>query len=697
MPHNGPSAWPSDENGQPLPDCYGQRDMNGTDALDPPVFNAKGRRRYLGGSAEFADRLRSWLQEERRMSGSSTADAAAVTAFHAQAAATLTMLQMALELAPQGDGWGFSFDDLFKASKVESALRAFNASTFWGQLSFDNHEHYNSAYHGGLAQFPALQPGGQCAAVPQLIGPASFDFELAQPVYPAAWPCELTDTCPPPPPAPGIHIPTADDWEHFRRWFGIGFWPSVCGVILALLLCCCAIVRCCSCLCRRKSRGSRNEFSMLQNALRESMLSGKELPDIALASNDVDARWVETARRHSEYVHASEQSLLSGGAIGSSGSPAFAKTVSRSLSGQTTPLSAPSPRARVSALARTNSAASISPSSQKGRKPKAGPAAPRLVMFSNGHLTELRPQNWHRQKIGSGSSGTVYHASWRDQEVAIKEFSLPSVPPGASDKAVQDMRKTIRRITQAYVKEVDLCCDMAHPNLVRFLGYATKPRLVLVQELLPGQSLDKQLYVEKWEPQIGQILKMALDIASGMEYLHTSFEQPIIHRDLKSPNLLLASPPPPSGAASSSAFDDIFCKITDFGLSKDLLELNDDLMTKCGSTLWMAPEMLLGEPSRPYNEKVDVYSFAMCLVEMIDCKLPWYGHGGTAQVPLKVTQGERPTAQLRKAAGEAELIALIKRCWDGQPRVRPSFTEIVNAVDAMLLSRKSQSIDDGLS
>ena len=97
MPHNGPSAWPSDENRQPLPDRYGQRDMNGTDALDPPVFNAKGRRRYLGGSAEFADRLRSWLQEERRMSGSSTADAAAVTAFHAQAAATLTMLQMALE------------------------------------------------------------------------------------------------------------------------------------------------------------------------------------------------------------------------------------------------------------------------------------------------------------------------------------------------------------------------------------------------------------------------------------------------------------------------------------------------------------------------------------------------------------------------------------------------------------------------
>ena len=232
---------------------------------------------------------------------------------------------------------------------------------------------------------------------------------------------------------------------------------------------------------------------------------------------------------------------------------------------------------------------------------------------------------------------------------------------------------------------------MAHPNLVRFLGYATKPRLLLVQELLQGQSLDKQLYVEKWKPEVAQILKIALDIASGMEYLHTTFEQPIIHRDLKSPNLLLVAPPP-SGVASRN-LDDIGCKITDFGLSKDLLELDGDLMTKCGSTLWMAPEMLMGDTSRPYNEKVDVYSFAMCLVEMIDCKLPWYGHGGTAQVPLKVTQGERPTAQLRKAVAETELITLIKRCWDGQPRLRPDFSAIVDQVDAMLLSRKSAGLD----
>eukprot|EP01048_Picozoa_sp_COSAG05_P011266 COSAG05_NODE_1051_length_6031_cov_8.987190_4_plen_1129_part_01 len=461
MPYNGPAAWPGDKNGLLLPDRYRQRDGNGIGNPKQPVFNSKAKRRYLGSSAEFAATMSRWLSE-RHTSGGNNADAAAVTAFHAQAVATLSMLQMALEMAPQGGGWGFPFDDLFKASKVEEALRALNASTFWGQLYFGLEQH-NSAYQGGLAQFPRLQAGGQCTAAPNLIGPASCAFELAPPVYPADWPCELTDTCATPAPEPHIII---DNISRLRRWLGGGFWPVFSVAILVLLLCCGAIVRCCSCVCGRKSRGSRNEFSMLRNALRESLLSGKELPDIALASNDVDARWVETARKHSEYVHASEQALLSG-ALGSS-SPVIPGTGSRSLAGQS--LTTPSPGARRSALARTYSASSSS-SSTKGRKPKGTAAhvlaAPRLVMFSNGHVSELRPQNWHHQKLGSGPSGTVYNAVWRDQEVAIKEFTLPSVPKGASKKAVEDMRQTIRRITKAYVKVRTHSFDLS-----RALSYA---------------------------------------------------------------------------------------------------------------------------------------------------------------------------------------------------------------------------------
>ena len=113
-----------------------------------------------------------------------------------------------------------------------------------------------------------------------------------------------------------------------------------------------------------------------------------------------------------------------------------------------------------------------------------------------------------------------------------------------------------------------------------------------------------------------------------MCYLHTAFDQPLIHRDLKSPNVLFTASP---------SDRDCVAKITDFGLARD--KADDDNMTGCGSVLWMAPEILLGEP---YTEKVDVFSYAMVLVEMIDQKLPWTGVASGAEVPHRVTRNRRP-------------------------------------------------------
>ena len=96
-----------------------------------------------------------------------------------------------------------------------------------------------------------------------------------------------------------------------------------------------------------------------------------------------------------------------------------------------------------------------------------------------------------------------------------------------------------------------------------------------------------------------------------MEYLHTCFQnddskqdQPIIHRDLKTPNLLLLARPVEG--------EEILVKIADFGLSRDkaldcVHYQQTAMMTGCGSVLWMAPEILLGET---YNEKIDVFSCA---------------------------------------------------------------------------------------
>eukprot|EP01043_Picozoa_sp_COSAG02_P110512 COSAG02_NODE_46638_length_347_cov_0.830645_1_plen_74_part_10 len=72
------------------------------------------------------------------------------------------------------------------------------------------------------------------------------------------------------------------------------------------------------------------------------------------------------------------------------------------------------------------------------------------------------------------------------------------------------------------------------------------------------------------------------------------------------------------------------------------------MMTGCGTVLWMAPEILLGEK---YNEKIDVFSYAMCLIELVDCNLPWTG-STTSIVPDLVAKGRRPEVQLRMATDQ---------------------------------------------
>jgi serine/threonine protein kinase len=178
-----------------------------------------------------------------------------------------------------------------------------------------------------------------------------------------------------------------------------------------------------------------------------------------------------------------------------------------------------------------------------------------------------------------------------------------------------------------------------------------------------------------------------------MEYLHTMFEsgdnshgQPIIHRDLKSPNLLLATRPMEG--------EGVLVKVTDFGLSRDkaLSAVNADhaatvMMTGCGSILWMAPEILMGES---YNEKVDVFSFAMCLVELVDCGLPWSREGmyaTAAEVPMKVTRGMRPRKQLEGTEDsplDPQIVRLIRDCWSQKPDQRPDFTTVRHRLEEMM-------------
>lgn len=401
---------------------------------------------------------------------------------------------------------------------------------------------------------------------------------------------------------------------------------TICAVAGALFL------GCCGCVCWYRYKYQTGAGPKSYDILRQSLLGTHNMPGIRLAEEGVAGRWAvaQQQRRVSE----SDPTLLKDGS---------------------------------------------------GRVAKDSTEGVAYEMFTNDHLSEVKPKRWRDQMVGKGSFGKVYRATWRGAEVAIKEITFPedlSAISGSSEAAREGLKNRLLEITADFVAEVEICCDLSHPNLVRLMGFATQPTLLIMQELLRGDSLDKQLYIAGWKPDHGQTRKIAMDVAQGMAYLHTSFldsdhyDRPIIHRDLKSPNLVLAAPPPQEGEEG-----EVLVKITDFGLSKDKsmnTAKHTTMMTGCGSVLWMAPEILLGEA---YNEKVDLFAFAMTMVEVIDGHLPWTAIAPPEAVALRVTNGDVPDRQLRKAL--APMRELVRRCWRHSPEQRPSFPEVVEMLQQM--------------
>ena len=98
------------------------------------------------------------------------------------------------------------------------------------------------------------------------------------------------------------------------------------------------------------------------------------------------------------------------------------------------------------------------------------------VMFTDSHVRELKPADFKqlpRNRLGKGSYGTVYKAEWRGQTVAVKAIELPTQPRNERETARQAHIEKLKKITKDFVAEVDVGCELLHPNLVQMLGCAT--------------------------------------------------------------------------------------------------------------------------------------------------------------------------------------------------------------------------------
>ncbi|CAN6539685.1 unnamed protein product [Malus baccata var. baccata] len=175
------------------------------------------------------------------------------------------------------------------------------------------------------------------------------------------------------------------------------------------------------------------------------------------------------------------------------------------------------------------------------------------------------------ERIGIGSYGEVYRADWNGTEVAVKKFLDQDF---SGDALVQ------------FKCEVEIMLRLRHPNVVLFMGAVTRPpHFSILTEFLPRGSLYRLLHRPNSQLDERRRMRMALDVAKGMNYLHTS-NPTVVHRDLKSPNLLVDK--------------NWNVKVCDFGLSRTKHHTFLSSKSTAGTPEWMAPEVLRNEPA---NEK----------------------------------------------------------------------------------------------
>ncbi|GAM21474.1 hypothetical protein SAMD00019534_046490 [Acytostelium subglobosum LB1] len=316
------------------------------------------------------------------------------------------------------------------------------------------------------------------------------------------------------------------------------------------------------------------------------------------------------------------------------------------------------------------------------------------------------------EQIGAGASAKVFKGTLKGEQVAVKKLNLDRMDVGSeqptptaaatsstastplsfqrqsssssisstsssedssSNTHIQHQQQSQSQSSKLSVinefrREVWLMSDLTHSNIVHMKGFCIDPYSIVMEYMDLG-SLSSYLRKKREANETlpwSTIFKIAKDIASGMAFLH-NISPPLVHRDLKSPNILLSTQPNDPNA--------IVAKVSDFGLSRTVVQ---GFVSKVvDNPMWLAPEVLNGYE---YNEKGDIYSFGVIMWELFHMQLPFEEFNIKFMSTLEdhILNGLRPT--ISPLCNKA-YAALITKCWSADPQSRPPFPTIVKQLD----------------
>ena len=277
--------------------------------------------------------------------------------------------------------------------------------------------------------------------------------------------------------------------------------------------------------------------------------------------------------------------------------------------------------------------------------------------------------------LGRGAFGAVYRGFYRLDEVAIKRFLLEDF----SLERQQEIRN-----------EASIMACVQSDYVVRLRGICLEaPHYCVVMEYLPDGDLYGLLHPKSESLSLSKGLslpqryRLAADVAIGLYHLH---EKGILHRDLKSLNILLQE----RGGA-------LRAKLSDFGLSilKRSLWHGEGVV---GSLPWLAPEIVMG--TGEYSKASDVYSLGMVLYELAIGKVPYFGlpgkpeKPGLEQIKQWISEGEQLWQYLPEDCPD-ELAQLIRDCCAKDPKARPAASVAAQRLEKLYITAKKSSERQG--
>ncbi|XP_008812470.2 receptor protein kinase TMK1-like [Phoenix dactylifera] len=285
--------------------------------------------------------------------------------------------------------------------------------------------------------------------------------------------------------------------------------------------------------------------------------------------------------------------------------------------------------------------------------------------------------------IGRGGFGVVYKGQLNGTMIAVKRSRVGLI----GEKGNEEFRA-----------EIDVLQRVRHRHLVALLGYCDdEDEQLLVYEYMPGGTLEQHLFECSengfspltWQ----QRLAVALDVARGVQYLHSLAQESFIHRDLKPLNILLDN--------------DKRAKVSDFGLVKLALDKQKSMMTRLAGTFgYLAPEYAI---TGKVTTKIDVYAFGVILMELItgervlddtrpdeDTNLVYVFRRNILDKENFLKSSPDPNLHL----DEEDLISLwevaelARYCTAREPSQRPDMSHAVNKLAPLVEKWKPTSCDD---